>query len=212
MSDWMKHLDRLPKILDAILDESERGAVLLSCHIIDDFLMEMIKTHKAEGVSQKVLADTTGYGGAFGSLSMKSKALFVLGILTEQSFSAIEKLRGIRNKAAHSSQVFRISDHQERFDLAIKSFGDGGVNNVALNMAMHNFLEKMLAMGPDLESKMGRNPFPDQQSCVDYLAGNDDLTSKLQEQMPKWQVAILTHLIIETIALNFENYYKSPNA
>ena len=89
--------------------ESERGAILLACHIVDNFLLQKISENKNPKASQRVLRDTTNFGGAFGSLSMKTKSLFVLGILSEQVFNAVESLRGIRNKAAHSENAFSLA-------------------------------------------------------------------------------------------------------
>ncbi len=208
MGDWMQYPNRLEEIYNVILGESERGSVLLACHIVDEFLFEMISKYKNSNVSGKVFKDTTGYGGAFGSLSMKSKALFVLGVISDQSFKAIDELRSIRNKAAHSSVSFKLTDHQDRFDNSLNSFGSHvAVKNMALELAMRNFLERMRIEGPELSEKIGDNPFPDEQSCIAYLRGNPELQAVLENQLPKWHMATLTYLLIETIGLNFRTHF-----
>lgn len=201
--------DKMVEIFNVILSESERGALLLACHIVDNFLLEMISKNKNEKVSNSILDDTTNYGGAFGNLSAKSKSLFVLGILGKQTFGAIEGLRQIRNKAAHSANEFFIVDYQQSFNRALTSFGEiGAIENLATELAMKSFIAKMQEQGIELSDDIGENPFPDEQACVDYLAEKDELIAILEAQMPKWHLATLTFLIVETIRINFEDSFS----
>ncbi len=203
--------DRMASIFNVIVNESERGAVMLACHIVDDFLEEIIRNKKADHVPKKVLKDTLGYGGAFGSLSMKSKALFVLGLLSKQTFKAIDDLRYVRNKAAHSKDAFLISNHQDRFEKALDQFGQyKEVKSLAMEIAMFSFIELMKQTGVGLHRKLGENPFPNKQACIDYLAGNEDILETLEKQMPKWHVALLTYLIVEAAHDSFLHMSVKP--
>lgn len=217
MENWMQNQDRLESIFNVILDESERGAALLACHIIDDFLKELIERQKPEHVTTKVFKEATSMGGAFGSFGLKLRGLYVMGFISEQSFTAIDKLKSIRNKAAHSASPFAIAEHQDTFDLAIKSFGEGEqVKRLALELAMQATLGKMMEVGNKLRQKIGVNPFESKSDCIDYLSDNDETVKLLEAQMPLWHLATLTYLIVETLHHNFENHAKifsqQPNA
>ncbi len=211
MDSWMKNTHRLEDIFNVILGESERGAVLLAVHIIDDFLAELIKDTKPAHVSKEIFKDVTNFGGAFGSISGKSKGLYVLGLLSKQSFDAINALRQVRNEAAHSGRPFLIADHQGKFDVAIKSFGSGQqVKRLALEIAMKQHLGKMQEVGEKLREELGKNPFETLDECIDYLSDNEEILEKLEAKMPLWHVATLTYIIIEAAHHSFERLTRQP--
>ena len=59
-----------------------------------------------------------------------------------------------------------------------------------------------------LTDELGDNPFPNFESCVDYVSANSEIQEILEKQRPRWELALLTYLTIETIHLNFRQWAK----
>ncbi|WP_421702684.1 hypothetical protein [Aliiroseovarius sp.] len=68
---------------------------------------------------------------------------------------------------ASSMKTSRVSDHTSELEKAQSAFGElHTVHNFSLELAFVNFLEKMKALGPELETKLGKNPFPDDDTAL----------------------------------------------
>ncbi|PLW77770.1 hypothetical protein [Cohaesibacter celericrescens] len=206
MHKWMTQQHRINEIYDVILFESDRGSVLLACQIIDDALKEILKDLKPNSVSEAAFKKATGRGGPFSSLASKTEALYVIGVLSTQTNSAIKVIREIRNKAAHSSTEFRIFQYEEKLSQAMNLFGEGFVLT-STETALEMFMQKMGKIGKDIKSDLGANPFSTKQECIDYLQEVDSPAMQgLKNMLPNWHVASLTYLIVESIFLNLDDF------
>jgi DNA-binding MltR family transcriptional regulator len=99
-------LRRFEKELKA---ESDRGAAIMACTMIDWALERMLKNFLVD--SKITLELFEGINGALSSLANKIKMAYSLGLLTKLEYVEFTQLRKIRNEFAHKFEVnFSFSD------------------------------------------------------------------------------------------------------
>ena len=211
-ADWLTQSDRFEPILTVIVNESDRGSVLIACHIIDDCLLDLVSKNCAARVTKKLFSDLTTGTGPLSSLSGKIGVLYLLGAITEQSYEAINQLRKVRNKAAHTATQFNIFDYKDNFRNSQERFGEQhALANLARRIHFRNLIHRIYNLGPVLEEKHGQNPFPDLEHCLSYVEKNSEIQNIVEAQWPRWELALLTYLIVETLHLNFRNWTERNN-
>ncbi len=82
-----------------IVQESERGQVLLSCSFLEDTLGRMLHAFLIEAESSTKLLE--GFNAPLGSFSARIQACNAMGLLTDSEMMEVEIHRKIRNKFAH---------------------------------------------------------------------------------------------------------------
>jgi|ERR1035441_4459254 mannitol operon repressor len=79
--------------------ESDRGFVLFLAAQLDLYLREVLESFLIEDKSVTELFE--GPYAPFGSLSAKTKAAFVLGLVTREEAACVDAVRRVRNVFAH---------------------------------------------------------------------------------------------------------------
>lgn len=90
-------LKELNTFLASLMEESDRGAVLISAALLDDLLERSIRSLLIDDSRVDQLFES----GPLGSLFSRTLTAFVLGILSEQEYQVCERVRKIRNVFAH---------------------------------------------------------------------------------------------------------------
>ncbi len=97
------HLKEFNKFLVELDRETERGAALISCAMMDDLLERCIQSFLIEHVDTGVLLE--GFNAPLGSFSARILVAFALGLLSEREYRECQLLRKIRNAFAHGVHV-----------------------------------------------------------------------------------------------------------
>ncbi|TGK78657.1 transcriptional regulator [Leptospira montravelensis] len=90
----------LSQFLNEFNKESDRGAVLVSTSLIDEWLMKMLFSYFADVKSSKDLIER--FNAPLGTFSSKIKIAYSLGLLQENEYNEINIIRKIRNEFGHS--------------------------------------------------------------------------------------------------------------
>lgn len=92
--------------------ESDRGCVLLLAADIENVLEKIFEAwFKGVGtLSKKIQKDVFDFTGPLGTFSAKITLSRALGIIESKLYSDLQKIRKIRNHAAHSNDDFSLSD------------------------------------------------------------------------------------------------------
>jgi DNA-binding MltR family transcriptional regulator len=133
-SDSTEREARVEQIIQELMTESDRGCILVGANVLDDFLEEKLKTAlvKNSHALKHAVAPLFGSMGPLGTFSAKIKLAYGLGLIPKYCFTDLEKIRRIRNVAAHeysamsfeSPEIIQITRTLEAADRAVQSFYD----------------------------------------------------------------------------------------
>jgi len=87
------------RFLDHIKEETDRGAVLSGAALLEEMLGELISRFLRNVKSTKDLLN--GFNAPIGTFSARIKMAHSLGLITDEEYENIEKVRKIRNFLAH---------------------------------------------------------------------------------------------------------------
>jgi hypothetical protein len=103
----MAHRQRVPKdmgedfarVARQVREESDRGCALILGAWLDELLRELLEAHLVEGTATKALF--ASFSSPLGPFSARIHACHSLGLIELQEWNCLDKLREIRNVAAH---------------------------------------------------------------------------------------------------------------
>ena len=209
MNDSNKHFLSHPElrpyfdeIVPLLISESDRGAVLLGVSKIDQYLTVFFERLVPESVSGKRRKDIFNYSGAFGTLSSKLDIALVCRLLSSEIVNAIHKMRKIRNDLAHQTISFSLTEYQAQFYEIFSLIGPGvdvGINRTAIEAMMENMLTKLITLEHPVEE--GKPLFEGKGEALEYLSNNGEVLKVLEEQRPRWELAIGVSIICGMILL-----------
>jgi len=94
------HLKDFLPLLDQLNEESERGAVVLSCSFIEDQLRNIIQSFLVDGEEAQKLVE--GFNAPLGTFSARATAAYAMGLISKSEHDEIDILRKVRNAFAHN--------------------------------------------------------------------------------------------------------------
>jgi len=94
-----EHTQELLEVLIHSAGESDRGIIIVIAAHIEDCLQRIIESFLIDSKEVKQLF--TGTYAPFGSLSGKTKAAYLMGLITKKELSCINAVRKVRNIFAH---------------------------------------------------------------------------------------------------------------
>jgi len=97
-------------------EESDRGHVLFLAAQMDSYLREVLESFLVDHKSVTELFE--GPYAPFGSLSAKTKAAFVLGLISQEEAARVDAVRKVRNVFAH--EIDASFEHSEVKKLCAK--------------------------------------------------------------------------------------------
>ncbi len=95
----MERAKELLATMEHSVDESDRGITLIIAAHIEECLRRIIESFLIDSKNVKELFE--GPYAPFGSLSGKTKAAFVMGLITKDEVKKIDAIRQVRNVFAH---------------------------------------------------------------------------------------------------------------
>jgi mannitol operon repressor len=140
--------NRQKVIIDEILHESDRGCILVGASALEELLEELLKSAFSfnEHVIKNAIQPLFETMGALSSFSAKTKLAYSLGLIDKWCFSDLEKIRKIRNVAAHeyfpksfeSPEIIKITQSFEGIDHVVKSMNDKHFDSSCKQKQKHN--------------------------------------------------------------------------
>lgn len=103
-----KDIELVSSFLKEFQDETERGAALVGAAMIDQKLLDTLRSFMVKG---KITKDVLEGGTApLGTFSSRIKACYALGLIDEHERSECDLIRKVRNEFAHSIHGLSFSD------------------------------------------------------------------------------------------------------
>lgn len=86
-----------------LVDESDRGAVIVGAALLEDSLTDLIKSNiNIDNLSKKNIKDLFDLSGPISNFSSKSLIALSFGIIEKDVFHDLQIIRSLRNSLAHS--------------------------------------------------------------------------------------------------------------
>lgn len=118
---WERN-EELLKVMQHSAGESDRGITLVIAAHIEVCLRRILEAVLIDSKAASELFD--GPYAPFGSLSGKTRAAFLMGLITKAERDRIDAVRGVRNVFAH--QASASFDHPDIVKICRKPVVDGG--------------------------------------------------------------------------------------
>ncbi|MEO1963856.1 hypothetical protein [Hyphomonas sp.] len=175
--------------------ESDRGALLLSAEIASQALLDEISRLRPAYFTQKQIDTLFDYSGFLGSLSARIHHAAFQGILLEGPYRALNILRKLRNKAAHSDSKFSLSDNTDQiksmFDLGLGSHA--ALRKSSLEALLDELYSNLRALGETYDFE---NPFDTREKLANILQQRPQSLEKLQNNLEKFELAVGIWIIL----------------
>lgn len=177
-------------IMEAVQREGDRGAMLVAGEMLSAFLGDALRRLQPGVLEAGDLQRMMTGVGPLASWSSRSRVAALIGLISPETLGALDNLREVRNKAAHSEQAFVLKVHQVRirraFDLGPNV--SSAVNVMAVETVMRHALNRVQESGASLIEELGRNPFEDRRVAAEILSQNAEVMAELGDRA--WRVEL----------------------
>tara|TARA_R110002167_G_scaffold143682_1_gene333248 strand:+ start:234 stop:881 length:648 start_codon:yes stop_codon:yes gene_type:complete len=194
MASLLEHPDSqefFDRTYSLLMEEADRGCVLLGVSLLDEELNKMFKSFVPENTSQKRLKEIFDGKNAFGSLSAKLDIAYVCRLLPVDLVNCLHLLRKLRNNLAHQASTFSIEENLDQiYEIFNKTSGNliAGMTQLSGEFVYGQFIEKVMNTNhPTDESK---KLFESKEEAFAYLEKNDNVQKTLFEQRIKIMLVI----------------------
>jgi DNA-binding MltR family transcriptional regulator len=128
--------------------ESDRGCVLIVAEELDKMLKDLHMAHieASSGANSDLRKRLFSYNGPIGHFAARIQVAYAYGLISKQTYEDLERLREIRNDAAHTSQNFSFYNIIEKI-VAMKAV-ERNISHLKLTLD-----EQMAVEKPDLDEK-----------------------------------------------------------
>jgi len=134
-----------PEIYTKLINESDRGAILIGAAYAEGFLEDFIHGILPRD-NKQYKGKLLNYPGPISSFSSKIELLYAFRYMSSKNYETLNIIRKIRNKAAHEKKEFFLHEHRESIIKAFSTqYGDGA----------RHFKEKAISRLVDYLTKQG---------------------------------------------------------
>lgn len=183
------------EVLETIIKESDRGAVLVAASVADSYLSKLFLASAAASDADGTVKHLLRYPGPLSTFAAKSDIALVSGMIDSNVHGALQTLRRIRNDVAHSPADFALRDHLPRvrsmYELGpgVPQFINEFAGKILIQTMVRHLLESEQAK-PDNERSF-RTP----EDVLDALIDNEPAKTILQEKAYRAELGLATAII-----------------
>lgn len=195
--DYIDINSYLSKEFNIIVNESDRGCILLCSSILEHTLKEQfIKILPNEIKNDKDIKNKLLHN----SFDKNLNQAFLCRYIPFNIFEAINKLKSIRNKIAHNKLDFELSKHREKISEISELTAKGGAyyfSKVSLEIHIANIVKTLLNNNTPSEFKTF-------EEILDYIKTKKEFHSSIELKALKIELSLSTLVLISCINFHFE--------
>jgi hypothetical protein len=184
--EHQESLDFLVLSYSLLMNESDRGSVLIGVSMLDEQLTKLFEAILPENTSKKRKKEIFDSRGAFGNLSSKLDIAYVCQLLPADLINSIHRLRKLRNDLAHQIAPFTIEENLEAiYEVFSLTRGNlaAGMLHLSEEFVYSYLLEKLLtAEHPTVQ---GKKLFDSKDDAILFLSEDKNIKKKLSEKRIK---------------------------
>ncbi len=182
--DYPNIRETFHELLEKLLNESLRGAVIIGTAVVEEYLTDLIIAvlpKKTNNYKNRLLK----YPGALGSFSAKIELLFAFRIIDNNLYESLNYLRRLRNKAAHSSDEITITELNKELE---KVFNIGALMSTHIrNSAIKMLVDfKIMTIEPLFEKD--KYSELEKRLEIQKIIQDDKIIETLEKQIPYWEL------------------------
>lgn len=179
-----------------LLEESDRGAVLLCAEYVNDQLGDLFIKIAPPSFKKGDVKRLLEFPGALASFSARHTIATLSGLISFHLNESIRNLRVLRNKAAHGRATFALRAYGDQVR-AIYRLGvgmPGYINDIANEFLISSTIGRM--MEAEIDDEDGRRPvFKQPSEALDWMRSNVGALAPLNEKLPRLELGIGTAMI-----------------
>jgi DNA-binding MltR family transcriptional regulator len=113
-NDSTERKARQDQVLEELATESDRGCILVGASVLSDFLEEILRTALVTNshAMKHAVIPLFGPMAPLSTFSAKTKLAYGLGLIPMDCFTDLEKIRRIRNVAAHEYSAMSFENQE----------------------------------------------------------------------------------------------------
>ena len=187
----------ITKLFERLLDESDRGAILIGTAQVEATLESLINAVIPTTISNKKRKTILNYPGVLSSFASKIEMAFVFRVIPKILYDALHSLREIRNAAAHSSEKFDLKDKSLDVDnvLCLGPATQMHIHKMAITSLLKSKSQIILDtfksfQDTDPDFKNYRFPATNIEEACEFIIKNSEYVRMIQVQLPKWVLII----------------------
>lgn len=197
--------DLFDVLLEKLLEESGRGAILIATAHADDFLTELIVATFPNEISKKDKERLLNYPGHLSSFSAKIELAFAFRIINKNLRDSLNALRKVRNDAAHSSLPFDLFELQQKMESV---YDLGNDTPIVIRNAATRMLVTM-KIGKITESFKNAGYSDEQKNkALEDLSNDKERMEIINKQIPHWELMFGICMICGMIVNSTERITK----
>ena len=174
----------LETVMVSLVEESDRGAVLLAAVHVDECLKDFLSSVAPSGYAKKRQQ-------LFGSLATRADAAFVGRLIGEPVYRSIQALRALRNSVAHEAQEFKLEHHENevRRIFEIAPYAPASFHRMAFEVMMNYKIPAMMEAVRD-SSDETQLYFNSPHELLEFVSEQPELIELLEQQLPRYKLAV----------------------
>lgn len=142
-----------------LMDESDRGAVIVGADILSNCLEKVLSiTFKKNNIPLKISSEMYNSNGPLANFSSKISICYAFGIIKRETYDDLNKIRKIRNSLSHSFTTFNFNsaDIGQKIESlnVYKEAKEQIPNNKRYSLTIH---EKDIEKNSHTDSKIEKN-------------------------------------------------------
>ena len=194
MASLLEHPDSqdfFDRTYSLLIEEADRGCVLLGVSLLDEELNKMFRSLVPEDTSNKRIKEIFDGKNVFGSLSSKLDIAYVCRLLPADVVNCLHLLRKLRNKLAHEASTFSIDENLDQiYEIFNKTSGNltAGMAKLSGQFVYGQFIDKV--METDHPTDKDEKLFDSKEEAYAFLETNDNVKKALFEQRIKVMLVI----------------------
>ena len=186
----------LETVMVSLVEESDRGAVLLAAVHVDECLKDLLSSVAPSGYAKKRQQ-------LFGSLATRADTAFVGRLIGEPVYRSIQALRALRNSVAHEAQKFKLEHHENEVRRIFEIGPDvpASIHRMALDVMMRLKIHAVM--------EAVRDPSDETQPCfnsphelLEFVSEQPELIELLEQQFPRYKLAVGIWFILAMLVWN----------
>ena len=189
----------LETVMVSLVDESDRGAVLLAAVHVDECLKDLLSSVAPSGYAKKRQQ-------LFGSLATRADAAFVGRLIGEPVYRSIQALRALRNSVAHEAQKFKLEHHENEVRRIFELGPDvqPSIYRMAFDVMMSCKIPAMMEAVRDLRDPSDETQpyFNSPHELLEYISDRPKTLGLLEQQFPRYKLAVGIWFIVAMLVWN----------
>ncbi|EPP5349109.1 hypothetical protein [Vibrio parahaemolyticus] len=194
---------------EMLMDESDRGCILLGVSILDEQLDLLFRKILPDGTSKTKEKQIFDNKGAFGNIASKLDIAYVCRLLPLHIVESIKELRKARNNLAHKTSPFVLRENAEIMYNVLKRLEGKGcalscLTNISGEVIFEGFVRELLNTEHPVPNFEGEKLFKTVEEIIEHIQSNPSIADSIMERRVR-VLFVLSILLLNAFLVFYRN-------